>query len=206
MAQSMIGSSQGGAQAAANHSDPVRVVLVGHSYVRRLNEYMTRRRQTNLGFDDVEVRSVFRGGARLHPPDSDRRRRMIETVDGYHPDFIFVHMGENDLRRRSRYLILTDLLNFVDELAPLCSSHVVIVGQLMHFPANWQLANDVDFINVRLAQDLPPGHILWCHRSGLSRNPNMYEPRGVHLNDAGNQRYWRSIRTIVSRVLRHSQP
>jgi len=159
MAQSVLGSGQGGVPALVNH-DPVRrvcVVLVGHSYVRRFHQYTRRIRQRNLGFYDVEVRSVFVGGARLHPPDNDSRRRKIQGVAGYCPDLIFLHIGENDLRLRSRYHILSDILTFVDELARLCSSHIVIVGQLMHFPVNWQLADDVDFVNVCLEQDLPPG-------------------------------------------------
>jgi len=196
MAQLRAG--RGGARAAAGR-DLTRVVLVGHSYIRRLNDFMRSTGQMNLLLDGVEVRCVFDGGARLRPPHTTRA--MIDDVWRHRPDIIFLHMGENDLRRSPPPQIVYDVLSFVNELAPLCSSHTVIVGQLMHFPSTPHLDDAVDFINRRLSEELPPDHIFWRHRSGLSHGAtNTYLDDGAHLNDAGQQRYWRSIRTIVSRV------
>jgi len=62
-------------------------------------------------------------------------------------------MEENDLWHRPCEHILSDVLHFVNELAPLCSSHIVIVDQLMHFPNNWHLDDAVDFINTHLSKD-----------------------------------------------------
>jgi len=199
MAQFRAG--RGGAQAAAGRDDLTHVVLVGHSYIRRLDDFMKSTGQMNLLLDGVEVQCMFSGGARLRPPGTTRE--MIDADRMHRPDIIFIHMGENDLGRSPPPHILSGLLNFVNELAPLCSSHTVILGQLMHFPNNAHLDDAVDFINVRLSEDLPPGHIFWRHRSGLSHGAYTYLADGTHLNDAGQQRYWRSIRTIVSHVYHH---
>ena len=86
MAMAQFRAGRGSAQAAAGR-DLTRVVLVGHSYIRRLNDFM---------------RST----------------------------------GQN-----------------ANELARLCSSHTVILGQLMHFPSNAHLDDAVDFINGRLSED-----------------------------------------------------
>jgi len=198
MATAQSRAARGGAQSAAGREDSMRVVLVGHSYIRRLNNFMRRTGQMDLLLDRVEVHCVFKGGALLWPPDTTQQ--MIHDVRRHRHDVIFLHMGENDLGRSPPHRILSDLLNFVNELAPLCSSHTVILGQLMHFHNSAHMDDAVDFINVRLSKDLPPGHIFWRHRSGLSHGGNRYLSDGAHLNDAGNQRYWRSIRTIVSRV------
>jgi len=148
MAQFRAG--RGGAQAAAGR-DLTRVVLVGHSYIRRLNDFMRSTGQMNLLLDGVEVRCVFSGGAHLRPPHSTRE--MIDDVRRHRPDIIFLHMGENDLRRSPPPQIVYDLLTFANELARLCSSHTVILGQLMHFPSNAHLDDAVDFINGRLSED-----------------------------------------------------
>ena len=127
---------------------------------------------------------MFNGGACLWPPHATQQ--MIKDVCRHRPDVIFVHMRENDLGCSPPPQILSDLLNFVNELAPLCSSHTVILGQLMHFPNNAHMDDAVDFINVRLSEDLlPPGHIFWRHRSGLSRGANTYLADGAHLNEGG---------------------
>ena len=159
MAQFRAG--RGGAQAAAGREDSMRVVLVGHSYIRRLNDFMCRTGQMDLLLDGVEVHCVFKGGAILWPPDTTQQ--MIHDVRRHRHYVIFLHMGENDLRRSPPPQILSDLLNFVNELAPLCSSHTVILGQLMHFPNNAHMDDAVDFINTRLSEDLSAGHIFWRH-------------------------------------------
>ena len=65
---------------------------------------------------------------------------MISEVARHHPHIIFVHMGENDLGRRTANQIVRDLLDFVNRLARRCRSHV-IVGQLIYFPANQHLTD-----------------------------------------------------------------
>ena len=75
---------------------------------------------------------------------------MIPGVTSYCSDLIFVHMGENDLGLRSRHRILSDLLTFVDELARLCISHIIIDSQLMHFPVNMYRFLYDDFVDEQL--------------------------------------------------------
>jgi len=113
-AMAQFRAARGGAQATAGREDLIRVVLVGHSYIRRLNDFMRRTGQTNLLPDGVEVHCVFNGGACLWPPHATQQ--MIDDVRRHRPDVIFLHMGENDLGRSPPPRILSDLLNFVNEL------------------------------------------------------------------------------------------
>jgi len=73
----------------------VSVILVGHSYVRRLRDYMSMSHdRANLGLRGIEVHCEAVDGARL----GSRQiiRRLLQAVSAHHPFIIFVHTGEND--------------------------------------------------------------------------------------------------------------
>jgi len=197
--------AHGGLQAA--EGGKMRVVLVGHSYVRRLGEYMTSSPElANLGLRDADVKCVAVGGATLgphHKPISNH----LQAVKDLDPFAIFVHMGENDLGHMSDGQIKFELKSLVEKLSSLCHSRVVIVGQLVPWPRSRD-SQRVNHLNGALCEQFAPGTtVFWNHESSLSRScPELFLPDGVHLNDAGMHRYWRSVRTVVGRVLRHNHP
>jgi len=156
------------------------------------------RGRMNLQLHNVEVVCHGVGGARLG--SRAQTEEMVSEVASHYPHIIFVHMGENDLGSSTPSQIVRDLLDFVSRLGRRCRSHI-IVGQLINFPTNRHLTDTVDEINGRLRRNMPPGHRLWRHESGLFHTQNVF-----HLNDLGNSRYWRSIRTTVGRACRHSLP
>jgi len=77
-------------------SGPVRVVLIGHSYVRRLQEFCDQHPELhNLGFpgQDAIVRSFARG-------DSDNDRWVncqLQPALRCRPTIVYLHIGENDI-------------------------------------------------------------------------------------------------------------
>ena len=117
-----------------------RVVLIGHSYVWRLERYMsTSSELRNLGLRGVDVHCVGISGGSL---SQDRSRRTpnrcmwqhLRRVEQYRPHVIYVHLGENDLRHMCGEQICSELLRFVDALSVISSTGIVIVGQLIPFP------------------------------------------------------------------------
>ena len=185
------------------------VVLVGHSYVRRLGEYITKSPQLlNLGLEDVDVHCVGIGGVRVGPENQNCiwDAKHLNAVSKHHPFLIFLHLGENDLGHMPDGQISFQLLQLVDHLSTLSHSHTVIVGELVSFPRtrNQHLAA-VQHINTHLSRAIQLPNIFWLHKSGITvGSPDLFLPDQVHLNDTGLHRYWRSVRTIVARVLNHS--
>ena len=171
----------------------VCVLLIGHSYIRRLQEFMSSSPQLlNFGLSGVQVRCIGVGGATL----GQRRciRRHLRAVSVYHPDIIFVHIGENDLGRMSNSNIVHHLLHFVSDLSRLCSSNIVIVGQLIFFPRTIY-EYSVNCINEQLSFEIQEPYIFWRHRRGFSRSAtDVFLSDRVHLNNIGMLRYFRSIR------------
>ena len=84
-----------------------RVVMTDHSYVRRLERYMsTSSDRRNLRLHDVEVRCVVVSRGALRPDHSTRRLyrcmwQCVSRASHYRPDIIYIHLGENDLGRMS---------------------------------------------------------------------------------------------------------
>ena len=149
--------AEGGAEGGA-----ISVVLVGHSYVRRLAEYMDcqRPRLVNMELAGVEVHCVGIGGATLRPGDRCIRRHLA-AVSAYRPTFIYLHIGENDLGRMPDYQITNEILAIAHDLAALCTRHVVIIGQLVPFlRTRHQHEQSVAWINVHLREQMPPPRLL----------------------------------------------
>jgi len=72
----------------------VNVVLIGHSYIRRLGEYMeTSPELRNLGFSDINVHCVGVGGANAWatPLHKEPSSRSITTAAFFN---FFTYWGE----------------------------------------------------------------------------------------------------------------
>ena len=72
-----------------NGLERAKVVLLGHSYVRRLGEYMEHSQQPMVRNADVTVAGY--GGTTV----ARLRRRLSSNVLA-NADVVFVHIGEND--------------------------------------------------------------------------------------------------------------
>ena len=78
------------------------MVITGHSYIWRLDSNMsTSSELTNLELHGVEVHCMGVSRGTLRPERSMRRpyrcmRRYLNRMSQYHPDVIYVHLGEND--------------------------------------------------------------------------------------------------------------
>lgn len=197
---------RGGVQPAGGRS--VSVVVVGHSYVRRLRDYMaTSQEHANLGLRGVEVHCVGVGGATLRPGDRDIHN-FLRAVSQHRPFIVYVHIGENDLGHMSDGHISSEILRLMSVLSPLSRSGVVILGQLVSFPrTRSRHQTSVRRINDDLRQRIGAPNIYWRHESGFANSsPALFLPDGVHLSTTGMRRYWGSVRTVVGRVLRHNPP
>jgi len=194
---------QVGARREDTGSHRITVVLVGHSYIRRVRDFMHDNPQlANFGFSDVDVYCVAEGGETLRPGRRPIQASLPE-VAAYRPCIVFLHIGENDLGRMLPGNITWELLQFVNELIRHCST--LIVGQLLSFPNNRSRHDHaVTLINRYLRRYVPRPHVFWRHQCGLSQAGNYFD--GVHLNDHGMFQYWRSLRTVVGRELRRYRP
>ena len=91
-------------------------------------------RYGNLGFDRnrVVVHCLGVGGATVLPGDKCILHQLSDVIH-IHPDIVFVHVGENDLRRPSNVSSITShLRHIIDKLTP--HTRIIFISQLLLFP------------------------------------------------------------------------
>ena len=191
------------------------VALFGHSFVAHLERYMLRDpSRANLGLHgrqgvlDFQVRLKGLPGLKLE--ERDRLRRHEGFVSG--AELCIVEIGTNDLADQN-----VDPLVFARKLCDYARHlqydyHVrkVVISQVLFrrvkpygsfndhvIKANEEIA--------RLCEQMPRVY-FWRHHNVWSPSEEIYDMSGrypgVHLNDAGNKRYLRSLKGAVLTVSR----
>ena len=187
------------------------LLILGHSFVRRLQEYVFRKDTSKVfGADlgiSVQFSDVFyRGVAGL---TLDRLINELPLVRDLSPKAEIIDIGTNDLSNVGvdPVMLAKRIIDFAKLVAAVNSVAEVLVCQVLprvlvrptgrtRFPTRVDF-NDARFMVNRtlaaLTADLPHIH-YWRHR-GMHANWQQYFDRfGVHLNDAGMRKYVRSIR------------
>lgn len=182
------------------------MIVVGHSYIHRLQQYVRRHPQlANFGLRSftppVKVHYIGVGGATVshhHCPITDH----LHKIPQLRPYLIFLHIGENDLGRSLNKYIISDL-TLIHQLSDLCHSNVVIVSHLISFlKLNHQHRCSVQQINKSLMSHVARYH-FWRHSFGRTSHSTNFASDNVHLNQRGLHLYWRSLRTAIGRQLQH---
>ena len=195
---------------------PAHVVILGHSFVRRQEQFLIRQHglDFNLGldYDRAYVTYVHHGG--LTAPQA--RIGYMDYVLSLTPDIIYIELGSNDICHPRVGPVevgqsLRDLANdfiragvryvMIGETIPRAGRAIPRVTRSYN--------NKVRQLNENLHAMFGPHRSdavrSWRHR-GLS-HPSVLGPDGVHLNNTGNQRLYRSMRGAIlhalSRVRRH---
>ena len=185
-------------------------VFVGHSYVRRMKEYLAVHPEVKNGPPGLVWKYIGIGGAKLDPelPNFANISHYLPEIVALRPTVIFVHMGENDLMSSLPHEIVDDMLTFVQRLVVACKPARVIIGQLLAFPKNSPLGEASRYVNKQLRefckceanQPLPTRIQFWKQKLGVF-GPNAAEHfiDGVHLDNKTTKKYCVSVGTIVSR-------
>lgn len=186
----------------AGHSPP-RVLIMGHSYVRRLREFCFANGQVNLGILPSDAQVILHGFGGMRLRGLVGRIHMVRDLS---PSVVVLQIGGNDLssaHHASPHLVARQILDFCQTLL---DSGVVSVMVCKLFPrltcrpgynADVQLVNSIleHCLNNR---GLISGAHFWYHNHGLGlTNPLLYHRDGVHLSQGGLQKYYGSVRGAV---------
>jgi hypothetical protein len=187
----------------------LRICLVGHSFISRLQRYMDSHQiLQNLNLDQgrytVSVRA--RGGLRI---SNIARSRDFLTFDVL-PHMCFLQIGENDIRLCSDEVIVRDILSLASYLHSGLGIRTVIIGQLLRRQP-WASSSDFNdriiAINIELRERTSSmdGIHFWPHR-GFWRDLSFLCHDGVHLQCPSSlhvvtsspmHRFWRSVRSAI---------
>ena len=187
-------------------SSPIKVAVIGHSYVRRLEQF-SQFRGKNLGFtiNSIKVEFLGLGGASLELRGSKCACQLLDGLRDFVPTVVLIYLGENDVCRTTPSQIIS-FLWFIQ------SVRVVIVCDLLSFTAlvkNWLHQEYIDAVNNALStfdDDCIDVDIIYCwkHRIGVwhpEATTRIFHQDGVHSTMLGMQRYWKSVRTAVGKAV-----
>ena len=183
--------------------DVKHIVLLGHSYISRLNSFMDADKYQNLGLstDQFKVTCIGLGGGTLRA-GLKCMTQFLHKVMSLHPYIIYLHLGENDISLTSSQISVL-LLDFLHRLSSIPDLKFLILSQTLPFPtfSESQKANIIA-VNSSSGEALKGMYhfTYWRHHGGFwhakpGRSP--YDRRGVHLNEDGMIKYWHSVKAAV---------
>ncbi|KAK3108363.1 hypothetical protein FSP39_006411 [Pinctada imbricata] len=183
---------------------PVRVAIIGHSFIRRLREYAEKCNIKNLNLDShFSVSMRGKGGLCLKHLSYDAS--ILRFVSS--PDICFLQLGENDIQSNSVPLkIATDIIAIANFLHDGVGVKIVLVGQLLRrLPYSACNGFNEKVVEINRCLKAMSNHIegveFWSHR-GFWADLSYLGPDGVHLmctpsNCQPMRKFMRSIRNAV---------
>ncbi|XP_033731179.1 uncharacterized protein LOC117320799 [Pecten maximus] len=189
--------------------DSVDVLILGHSFVRRLRDDLTGS-WSNLGFDldSVRVHCVGKGGSRVRDISS-----MSTSISEIHPKVVLLQIGGNDFdsvdHEDIKDRLASDLLSIAQWLrAGFGVTHVGIM-QLFYRAKTRSIAvslynRGVDFVNsnIKLMCDQSEGCFYWRHKGLKTAAFVCLNKDGVHLSPAGLRKFKYSVRGAILQGIR----
>ena len=191
------------------HSHRPRVLIIGHSFVRRLQEALHSPNNPDLAPDmklsqcDVFLFGI--GGLKISSAPAFLGR--VKTVlEDKRPDICILQIGENDLC--SHTVRPLSLASTIDDVA--CSLlsdfqvSVVYVSQLFTRPSPRSITLDEyltrrddtnHYLEVMLASHSRV--FYWTHKRMFHSPLLIFARDGVHLNPVGTRKFFKSLRQAI---------
>ena len=195
-------------------TDTVRVAIVGHSFIRRLGEFMDKNNIVNFNLDKEVFSICIRGRGGLRVTHLARDPSLL-SFPANTPDICFLQIGENDITKDlNPQKLAMDIVAVARYLHDGVGVKRVLIGQLLRrlpYVAGQHFNASVIEVNkqLRAMTEQLEGVVFWSNR-GFWQDLTFLGPDGVHLlstpsNSQPMRKFLRSIRNsilITSKQLR----
>lgn len=182
---------------------PVKVLLVGHSFVKRAERDIKSNPAMDLNFrfkpEEVEVRIHGVGGRTARKI----KEQDLHVIQRFSPEIVILEIGTNELAKKSSPLVAEDIKALVKTILAQGSVKLVSVNQVIFRQGDQSFNQRVEALNYQLTLpgELPSGAFFWKH-VGLWFTAGHLLPDGVHLNPLGTKRIYRSWRGAMVKALK----
>ena len=193
---------------ALNRRRQVNVVILGHSFMRHLNEDIQRRKgiyhNLGLSFDVANVSWIYRGGMSIDEACYYYLYKVLELK----PDVVFVQIGTCDADKEYySYREVGDGIRHLGNLLVYHGVKKVMFGEILHrLPKgipyevpefNYKVDNINQYLQVQFDEQYSHHISLWRHKAFWCCRKSVHFRDGIHLNRLGNLRMYRSVRAAV---------
>ena len=197
-----------------DHEPPV-VLVLGHSYISRLNSYIARDpSRDNLALEKSSVLSfMFDVGHGNQPGNVFSASSQLDLVWELSPDAVVLDLGTNDLcsSGSTPESIMTAIVDLALRIKRIRGVRHVLVCEIIPrlFVPKWKpnynaQVHETNRLLAKFLESLPNVH-FWRHRSFAQIPRKLFSLDGFHLNDVGMLRYYRTIRGAVMKAYKLGQ-
>lgn len=181
-----------------------KVLILGHSFIRRLEQFVATCSQVNHQFmlDEAAMFQWHGVGGRTV---AKTMRHDLHVVASFAPDIVILQLGTNDLSRLDPLVVGSSLEDLVRLLHDHFNVKVICVCQTIYRGADQVAFN----VRVRALSKYMktfleplPFSFLWGHRGFWNTTQTFLGRDGVHLNKQGHYKLYRSLRGAVLKSLR----
>ena len=184
-----------------------RVLILGHSFIRRLHASITRSHDneytTKLGISTPDFICKWHGvGGRTVAKVLEYD---LSVVKEFGPDIIILQLGTNDLVNSSPLTVGSSLEHLVTVLHDVYKVDLICVCQTLRRSSLEVLFNKNAGLLTRYLKTVLepiPYAFFWSHRGFRKTKSAFLSQDGVHLNGRGQHKFYRSLRGAVLRCLR----
>ena len=189
--------------------EPPVVLVLGHSYISRLNQYIARDpRRDNLALKKSSALTFMVDVGHDQPGSVFSASSQLDLVWNLSPDAVVLDLGSNDLcdwgaTTESTVLSIVDLALRISRIPGV--RHVLVCSIIPRlFVPNWKPnfntnVQDTNRLLAKFLEGMSNVH-FWRHRSFSLNHGKLFSQDGFHFNDAGMLRYYRSIRGAVMKA------
>ena len=184
-----------------------RVLILGHSFIRRLHEDLTRPNDSdyNAKFGILTPHFLCKwhgvGGRTI----AKVLKYDLSVVGDFGPDIVILQLGTNDLHNSSAITVGSALEHLVTMLHEEYKVDLICVCQTLCRSSSEVLFNKkVGLLTKYLKTVLEPipYAFFWSHRGFWQTKGTFLSGDGVHLNGRGQHKFYRSLRGAVLKCLR----
>lgn len=188
-----------------NMTEQLKILLTGHSFVRRLAESGSPPRR--FLSSDYMVHLYYKGGSRIGGRNSfissiDKELCRLENIE-----CIVIQLGNNDIPRYKGDVHLTRLAEtYVQLVRELCIRRNIVAVICSEIPRGYMHScENTSWFNKELER-LTSGEMyinFWRHKGLHKGNASVLLPDRVHLNGKGQKKFFYSLQAAIRRAVRN---
>jgi len=182
-------------------ADP-RVLILGHSFIRRLNNFITESRHLDHRFLIHEA-AVFKWQGAGGRTVAKTMRCDLHVVKAFAPHIVILQLGTNDLSHLDPLVVGSEIEELVCHLYNSYNVKLVCVCQTLYRQTDSAFNTRVRALTkyLKVLLEPLPYCLFWGHRGFWNTKQRFFARDGVHLNKLGHYKFYRSLRGAVLKSL-----
>ena len=175
---------------------PPRILILGPSFIRCLAGFLQKR-----GHEHLMAKLSSLGSISFHGVGGRTIAKVMQfdlsIIRRLSPDIIVLELGSNDLTKLPAQTAGSELGNLVRYVHDEFNVESIAVCQVIRWHSSRCTAYNLKVTKLhwylKAVLKPIPCCLYWKHRGFWNSRENIYLPDGVHLNDLGNLKLFRSI-------------